>query len=322
MSLSRHLRLQAHLHMLPVLESGEEPTLVGGQAVMEGVMMRAPHSYCVAVRKPNGELITEERAIPRMSEKYPIFKYPVLRGLGTLGQAMQLGFKALMFSANAALDEGSEGKEKPKQEISSWMMTGNVIFSVGFFILLYKFVPLLLAERIAEGRFAINMVDGGLRLLIFLTFMFAISRMKDIRRVFEYHGAEHKVVFNFESGQPVNVENAQKFVTFHPRCGTSFMLVMMVIAMILYALVPIDGFWQKFAVRIALLPVIVGVSYELIRFAARRQGTLMGMLSTPGLWLQRVTTKPPDDSQAAVAVHALEGAMALEKQQGGELIIA
>jgi uncharacterized protein YqhQ len=146
--------------------------------------------------------------------------------------------------------------------------------------------------------------------------------MKDIRRVFEYHGAEHKVVFNFESGQPVTVENAQKFVTFHPRCGTSFMLVMMVIAMIFYALVPIDGFWAKFAIRIALLPVIVGVSYELIRFAARRQGSLMGMLSAPGLWLQRVTTKPPDDSQAAVAIHALQGAMALEEKQGGQLVIA
>jgi uncharacterized protein YqhQ len=321
-SIPRTLRLQAHLQMLPILESGEEPTLVGGQAVMEGVMMRAPHSYCVAVRKSSGELITEEQPIPRMSEKYPIFKYPVLRGLGTLGQAMQLGFKSLMFSANAMLDESKEGESKPKQEMSSWMMIGNVVFSVGFFILLYKFVPLLLAERMAEGRFAINMVDGVLRLAIFLTFMFALSRMKDIRRVFEYHGAEHKVVFNFESGQPVTVENAQKFVTFHPRCGTSFMLVMMVIAMIIYALVPIDGFWQKFAVRIAFLPVIVGVSYELIRFAARRQGTLMGLLAQPGLWLQRVTTKPPDDSQAAVAIHALQGAMALEEKQGGQLVIA
>jgi uncharacterized protein YqhQ len=308
--------------MLPILESGEEPTLVGGQAVMEGVMMRAPHSYCVAVRAPNGELITDQRPIPRMSEKYPIFRFPVLRGLGTLGQAMQLGFRALMFSANAALDESSQDQPKPKKELSSWMMAGNVIFSVGFFILLYKFVPLLLAERLAESRFGINMVDGLLRLAIFLTFMFALSRMKDIRRVFEYHGAEHKVVFNFESGQPVTVENAQKFVTFHPRCGTSFMLVMMVIAMIFYALVPIDGFWAKFAVRIALLPVIVGVSYELIRFAARRQGSLMGMLSAPGLWLQRVTTKPPDDAQAAVAIHALEGAMALEREQGGQLVIA
>src|SRR5262249_9195508 len=153
-------------------------------------------------------------------------------------------------------------------------------------------------------------------------FMFAISLGKEIHRVFEYHGAEHKVVFNYESGQPVNVENAQKFVTFHPRCGTSFMFVLFGIALIVYALVPVDGFWLKFAMRIAMLPVIVGLSYELIRFAAKRQGSLMGMLSAPGLWLQRITTKPPDDSQTAVAIHALEGAMALEAQQGGPLVIA
>ena len=302
---------------MPILESGEE-TLVGGQAVIEGVMMRAPHSYCVAVRKPNGELVTEEQAIPRVSEKYPIFKYPVLRGLGTLGQAMNLGMRALKFSMNAALDDG---QEKP-QEVASWMMSLNIVISVGFFIVMYKFIPLLLASRIATGRFAINMWDGVIRLVIFLTFLLVLSRLKDIRRVFEYHGAEHKVVFNFESGKPVTVENAQKFVTFHPRCGTSFLLVVMVISMIVYALLPIDGFLPKLAARIVLLPFIVGISYELIRFAAKRQGSMMGLLTAPGLWLQRVTTKPPDDSQAAVAIHALNGAMELEAKQGGELVIA
>jgi uncharacterized protein YqhQ len=309
--------------MLPVLESGEE-TLIGGQAVMEGVMMRAPHSYCVAVRKPNGELVTEEQPIHRMSEKYPIFKLPILRGLGTLGQAMGLGAKALKFSANAALDDG----ESKPVEISSWMMSMNVIFTLGFFLFMYKFVPLFLATRIGKavpdlsGRFATNMVDGVIRMAIFLTFLFLLSRLKDIRRVFEYHGAEHKVVFNYESGKPVNVENAQQFQTFHPRCGTNFLFVVMAMAMILYALLPIDGFLPKLIARVALLPLIAGLSYELIRFAARRQGTLMGLLSKPGLWLQRITTKPPDNSQAAVAIHALNGAMALEAKQGGELVIA
>jgi len=314
---SRFVRLFAHTQLMPVLESGEETTLVGGQAVLEGVMMRAPHSYCVAVRKPDGELVTEEQAIPRISEKYPIFKYPILRGLGTLGQAMTLGFRALKFSMNAMLNEGEE-----KQEVSSWMMTVNILFSLGFFVVMYKFVPLFLASRIATTRLGINMWDGVIRIAIFLTFLFLLSRMKDIRRVFEYHGAEHKVVFNFESGKPVTVENAQKFVTFHPRCGTSFLLVLMVIAMIVYAFLPIDNFWLKFAARLALLPLIVGLSYELIRFAAKRQGTLMGLLTAPGLWLQRVTTKPPDDGQAAVAIHALQGAMELEQKQGGELVIA
>ena len=317
MQFSRFVRLFAHTQLMPVLESGEETTLVGGQAVLEGVMMRAPHSYCVAVRKPDGELVTEEQAIPRISEKYPIFKYPILRGLGTLGQAMTLGFRALKFSMNAMLNEGEE-----KQEVSSWMMTVNILFSLGFFVVMYKFVPLFLASRIATTRLGINMWDGVIRIAIFLTFLFLLSRMKDIRRVFEYHGAEHKVVFNFESGKPVTVENAQKFVTFHPRCGTSFLLVLMVIAMIVYAFLPIDNFWLKFAARLALLPLIVGLSYELIRFAAKRQGTLMGLLTAPGLWLQRVTTKPPDDGQAAVAIHALQGAMELEQKQGGELVIA
>jgi uncharacterized protein YqhQ len=173
-----------------------------------------------------------------------------------------------------------------------------------------------------SSRFATNMMDGVIRMAIFLTFLYLLSRMKDIRRVFEYHGAEHKVVFNFESKKPVNVENAQKFVTFHPRCGTSFLLVVMAISMIVYALVPVDGFAARFAARIALLPVIAGLSYELIRFAAKRQGTLMGLLTMPGLWLQRITTKPPDDTEVSVAIHALEGAMELEQKQGGELVIA
>jgi uncharacterized protein YqhQ len=303
--------------LLPILESGEETTLVGGQAVIEGVMMRAPHSYCLVVRKPNGELASEERAIPRMSEKYPIFGYPVFRGLGTLGQALKLGAQAMQFSLNQTL-----GEEEKLQEIPAWMLTAQMIFALVFFVVMYKFVPLFLASRMATGRFAINMLDGGIRLGILLVFLFLISRAKDFRRMFEYHGAEHKVVFNFESGQPVSVENAQKFVTFHPRCGTSFLVVLMVIAMIVYALLPIDGFWLKLVARIALLPLIVGLSYELIRFAAKRQGTLMGMLSLPGLWLQRITTKPPDDAQAAIAIEALNGAMELEKKQGGELVIA
>jgi uncharacterized protein YqhQ len=305
------------LQLLPVLESGEETTLVGGQAVIEGVMMRAPHSYCLVVRKPNGELATEERAIPRMSEKYPIFRYPVFRGLGTLGQAMKLGAQAMQFSLSQTLAE-----DEKQPELPSWMLTVQMIFALVFFVVVYKFIPLFLASRMATGRFAINMLDGGIRMGILLGFLFLISSAKDFRRMFEYHGAEHKVVFNFESGQPVTIENAQKFETFHPRCGTSFLVVLMVIAMIVYALLPIDGFWLKLGARVALLPLIVGLSYELIRFAARRQGTLMGMLSLPGLWLQRITTKPPDDAQAAIAIEALNGAMALEEKQGGELIIA
>jgi uncharacterized protein YqhQ len=327
-SLRSSFHLFTHIQLLPVLESGEE-TLVGGQAVMEGVMMRAPHSYCVAVRKPDGSIVTEEMPLPRISDQYPIFKVPVFRGVGTLYQSMRLGLKALRFSANVALEaEEPEKGAKPSAEMSSWAITANLLFSLVFFIFLYKFVPLYLVTALGKwypvlnGRIAFNAVDGLIRMGIFLLFLYGVSRMKDIRRVFEYHGAEHKVVFNFESGQPLTVPNAQRFTTFHPRCGTSFLLVVMIVSMVVYTLIPFDGFLAKFLWRIALLPVIAGVSYELIRFAAKRRGSVLATLTAPGLWLQRITTKQPSDDQAAVAIYALEGAMALERQQGGPLVIA
>jgi uncharacterized protein YqhQ len=330
------LRLFSHFQMMPILESGEE-TLVGGQAVLEGVMMRAPHSYCVAVRKADGGMVTEELPLARMSERHKIFKYPILRGLGTLYQAMVLGGKALKFSASAALEETSvapndadakdQAAKKP-QQIPSWAFIGPLIFSLAFFIFTYKFVPLFVATRLASvwpelgGRIQFNVTDGLLRLGILLAILYGVSRFKDIHRTFQYHGAEHKVVFNFESREPVTVPNAQRFTTFHPRCGTSFLFVLFFLAIPVYALIPFDGFVAKFVCRLALLPLLIGVSYELIRFAAKRRGSLLAALTAPGLWMQRITTQAPSDDQTAVAIHALEGAMALEKSQGGELIIA
>jgi len=318
------VRLFTHIQLLPVLENGEETTLVGGQAVMEGVMMRSPHSYCVAVRKANGEIATQESPLPRLSDRYPIFKLPVIRGLGTLGSAMWLGMRALKFSADCAIGETTD----EKKESGSVAMMFQILFSLVFMIGLYKLLPLFLATQLGHrfpavgGRFAINMVDGTLRIAIFLGFMYLLSRLKEMHRVFEYHGAEHKVVFNFESGKPVNVRNAQSFVTWHPRCGTSFLVVVLIIAMICYAFLPFDNFWAKLAGRIALFPVIAGLSYEVIRFAAKKRSGLMAMLTQPGLWLQRVTTQAPSDEQTEVAIHALERAMALEAAQGGELVIA
>jgi len=210
----------------------------------------------------------------------------------------------------------------------SGAMTLQILFSLAFFIFLYKFVPLYLATwlgkayPVVNGRLAFNAVDGVIRLAIFLCFLFLMSRSKDIRRVFEYHGAEHKVVFNFESGKPVTVENAQAFTTFHPRCGTSFLLVVMVISMIVYTLIPFQGFGMKLLSRVLLLPVITGLSYELIRFAAKRRGSFLALLTAPGLWLQRITTQPPSNEQAEVAICALDHAMALESAQGGQLVIA
>lgn len=324
MNFRNFLRLSAYLQLLPVLESGEE-TLVGGQAVMEGVMMRAPHSYCIAVRKPDGTVVTEECAQPRLSEQYPIFKLPLLRGVGTLAQAMTLGVKALKFSANAALSEGDSQK---KEDVSSFQMALSVMASLGFAFVMYKVVPLLLTEAIqrwfpaVHNQVLYNLVDGVLRIGIFLSFLFLISRWQEIRRIFEYHGAEHKVVFNFESGQPVTVPNAQKFVTWHPRCGTSFLLVVMVISMLVYMALPFQGWALKLLSRFVLFPVIAGLSYEVIRFAAKKPGSLMALLTAPGLWLQKITTQPPSDDQTDVAIQALNGAMKLEESQGGVLVIA
>jgi uncharacterized protein YqhQ len=332
-------RLFTHIQLMPVLESGEE-TLVGGQAVMEGVMMRAPHSYCVAVRKPDGEIVTMETPLPRLSERYPLLGIPVLRGVATLGHAMSLGIKALKFSADVALHEearkeaarkGEEFKDSgkhPAGTVPGWLMAANLAFSLVFFLFLYKFVPLLLTEWLAnyvpavENQILFNAVDGVIRLLIFCAFLFAISRTEDIRRVFQFHGAEHKVVFNFESGQPVTVENAQRFQTFHPRCGTSFLLVVMLVSVAVYTVFPVQGFVEKFLLRLATLPLIAGLSYELIRFSAKHQGGLLAILVAPGLWLQRITTQPPSDDQAEVAIHALDRAMALEVEQGGKPVIA
>jgi uncharacterized protein YqhQ len=329
LNLRSFVRLFAHIQLLPVLENGEETTLVGGQAVMEGVMMRSPHSYCVAVRRPDGQIVTQESDLPRLSDQYPIFKLPVLRGLGTLGHAMWLGMKALKFSADTAMEAvtGKKGAVKEKETGSAAMLL-QLLFSLAFMIGLYKLLPLYLATQlghhfsVVSSRLSVNLMDGALRIGIFLGFMYFLSRMKEMHRVFEYHGAEHKVVFNFESGKPVSIGNAQSFVTWHPRCGTSFLMVVLIISMAVYAFLPIDSFWLKFVARIALLPLIVGLSYEVIRYAAKRQSGLMAVLTKPGLWLQRVTTQAPADAQVQVAIHALERAMELERAQGGVLVIA
>src|SRR5690349_6460435 len=269
--------------MLPILEAGEE-TLVGGQAVMEGVMMRAPHSYCVAVRRPNGELVTSESPLERMSEKYKIFRYPILRGWGTLYQALKLGGKALSFSAVASLEDPKEepGKNPPK-EMPAWTVAGPVVFSFLFFIFMYKVVPLYLVTRLAKlypvfnGQVASAVADGIIRLGILLILLYALSKLKDMRRMFEYHGAEHKVVFNFESGKPVSVDNAQRFTTFHPRCGTSFLVVIFLLTIPTYALIPFTGFLAKILARVVLIPILIGVAYELIFFAAKRRGSLLAL---------------------------------------------
>jgi uncharacterized protein YqhQ len=326
-SLFRHLKFLAAVQLLPALESGEETTLVGGQAVLEGVMMRSPHAWGICIRRPDGSLATHSEPLEKLSDKHPWTAWPFVRGIMTLGNAMALGFRALRYSANVQLGELTPDEEK-KTEVSGWMLTVNVIISLAFFIFMYKFVPLLAATKLKNhypafgNQILFNVVDGVIRISLFLLFIWGISLWADIRRVYQYHGAEHKTVFAFENSDSLTVPNAQKYVTWHPRCGTSFLMTVMLIAMFIYMLVPAVTFWGRFASRIALLPVIAAISYEMIRFAAKHGSSLFAVMTKPGLWLQRITTQPPDDSQVETAIVALNEAMELEKQRGGELVIA
>jgi uncharacterized protein YqhQ len=321
-------RFLVAVQLLPALESGEETTLVGGQAVLEGVMMRSPHAWAIAVRKPSGEVATHSETLDRPSEKHKWMGWPLVRGVVTLGHAMSLGFRALRFSANVALDQIPPDEKGKKFEISGWVAAVNIILSLGFFIFMYKFLPLLAATELKRidpvfgERILFNLVDGIVRLALFLLFIFGTSLMKDIRRVYQYHGAEHKTVFAFEGNDPLETNAVQKYSTYHPRCGTSFLMTVMIISILVYTLVPAATFWGKFAARIILLPVIAGLSYEIIRYAAKHRGSLFALMTAPGLWLQRITTQPPDDGQVQCAITALDQAMALEKQNGGELVIA
>lgn len=327
--LREFLKFQTALQLLPALESGEQETLIGGQAVLEGVMMRSPHAWGIAVRKPTGEMVTHSETLERPSEKKKWKGWPVIRGVMTLGQAMVLGFRALRYSANVALDEAQKD-EKPedKIEISGWLAAANIALSVGFFIFMYKLLPWLAATNLKklnaffEQQPVMALVDGFMRLALFLGFIWLTSRWKDIRRVYQYHGAEHKTVFAFENKNPLNTVEVQKYPTFHPRCGTSFLMTVMLISIAVYAMVPIKSFWGGFGIRILLLPAIAGLSYEIIRFAAKRRSSLFALMTKPGLWLQRITTQPPADDQCECAIVALDKAMELEKQRGGELVLA
>jgi uncharacterized protein YqhQ len=321
------LRFFVSLQLLPALESGEE-TLVGGQAVVEGVMMRSPHAWAIAIRKPDGQITTHSQTLVRPSEKRKWLGWPFIRGIATLGQAMKLGFVASKFSLDVGLASIAEEEGEKAPKISNWMMTVNMIFSIGFFIFMYKFVPLAAATGLKKhflalnNNFLFNLVDGAVRIALFLLFVWGISLFKDIKRIYHYHGAEHKTVFAFEDHGMPNIKQAQAYSTYHPRCGTSFLMTIMLICIFVYAAFPIQTFWGKFALRIVFLPVIASVSYELIRFSAKHGKSIFALMTKPGLWLQRITTQPPTDDQVECAIVALQQAMELEAKHGGELVIA
>jgi uncharacterized protein YqhQ len=293
--------------------------LVGGQAVIEGVMMRSPKGYSVAVRRPDGSVSRIKDVLQTAGEKWPIFKLPILRGIGVLGQALVLGIKALRYSTEVALAEEPAEKNSSSDKpapLSSWLIAGNLVLAmavnVGIFIVLPLFLTRYLQNHLGfQSHILFNALDGIFRVGMFVSFLFLISKMRDMNRVFQYHGAEHKTVFNFEARETLKIDNARKFSTFHPRCGTSFLMVVGVVSIVVFSVVHFDSIGAKLVSRIALLPLILGISYEVIRYSAKHPQSLMRWITRPGLLLQRITTQEPDDSQLETAIVALEEALTL-----------
>jgi uncharacterized protein YqhQ len=356
----------------------QKDLIVGGQAVMEGVMMRTPSAYAIACRKSDGSIVTTAEVLPKWSDKHKWLNLPVLRGGATLIQSMALGIKALNFSAEVAHSdmEAQEAKEKAKNLATQTVLAdgttnenftkapvkvtmpekiekkkpaqtagavSSIIFALVFNILLFIVAPLVLtnvlfialdwatAPEIAFGAgwfetlkayvweikpdswIAFNLIDGLVRMLFFVTMIFSMSYLKDIRRVFEYHGAEHKTVFTWEKDLDLTAVNAQQQKRQHPRCGTSFLMVVMLVAIVLFSVIKFDALWLNLVVRIALMPLVAGLSYEIIRYAAKKEsGAIFKFMTLPGIWLQNITTQEPDKAQLEVAIRALKESLKLE----------
>lgn len=272
----------------------------GGQAVIEGVMMRGPEELAIAVRKPDNEIVLEERPINSVTKRYPFLKWPFLRGTIALFESLIIGIQALTFSANQAAD----GEE---EELSNWELTITVAVAMGLGILLFVVTPASIARLlyVLKSTALIVFLEGLVRISIFLIYVLIISRMKDIQRVFQYHGAEHKVIHAYEAGDELTVANAQQHSTLHPRCGTSFLLIVMVIMIFLFSFIGKPPLLIRIAYKIVLLPVVAGISYEIIKLSGKyARSPIMKIIITPGLWLQRLTTREPDDGQVEVAIKA------------------
>ena len=388
------------------MSTPERDLIVGGQAVIEGVMMRTPNAYAIAVRKADGTIVNTAARLPKWSDKYPILKLPVLRGGAVLIQSMGLGIKALNYSANEAFADAEEAateevkvalspaviegegdfagltgavpglfpvptQKRSKDELkkgTTAATAGSIVFALIFNVLLFVAAPLLLTNAlfIAAGwatspaavsstatpgvtstpaaepenqawykdawstvrtylhpvrpSVAFNLIDGLIRMTFFLIMIVSFSLLKDIRRVFQYHGAEHKTVFTWEAGLPLTVDNARPQPRQHPRCGTSFLMVVMLVAIILFSVIKFDSLLLNFLIRLALMPLVAGLSYEIIRLSAKKESSWFFKLMTrPGVWLQNITTQEPDDKQLEVAIEALKESLKLEPKTGEPL---
>lgn len=275
---------------------------VGGQAVIEGVMMRGKTHVAVAVRQPDGEINVDVRPVNSIAERYPILKKPFLRGVVSLVESLVMGMKALSYSAQVS------GEEDEKLDSKDMALT--IAVSAGLAILLFIIIPtwsMRFITDFTQDHMALNLAEGVLRMAIFLAYIAAISSMRDIQRVFQYHGAEHKTIYTYEAGLPLKVENVRPFSTLHPRCGTNFLMIVMLISMFIFTFLGWPNLVERIASRILLMPVIAGVSYELIRYAgAHTDNPLVRVAITPGLLLQKLTTRQPDDDQIEVAIASLK----------------
>jgi uncharacterized protein YqhQ len=389
--------------------SQEKEIIVGGQAVMEGVMMRAPNSYAVAVRRQNGTIVSKSERLPKLNEQFPILRAPILRGGAVLIHSMLLGIKAINFSATVALEditaeenaaeerkrnesrpavqaaaatgafmttahaieapdqvtsrivayaksepsEANDGSRRGGKMGETTIAAGSIAFMMVFNVLLFIVAPFLLTNALfihfgwgyapqispeqtvaadatwyqavwlwfapylnpVRPSISFNLVDGVIRMLFFIVMIYGFSRLNDIKRIFEYHGAEHKTVYAWEAGEELTVANAQRYPRQHPRCGTSFLMVVMLVSIVLFSLIKFDSLIFNMLIRIALIPLIAGISYEIIRAAGRKETSrIFSIITRPGIWLQNLTTKEPSDDQLEVAIYALKESLKLEPQ--------
>lgn len=277
----------------------------GGQAVIEGVMMRAPFKYAIAVRKPDKEIILKTGKLRSLSNRIKFLKWPIFRGIINLIESLTLGLKALTYSAEQATGE--------EDKINNVEMFFTILIAFVLFILIFIALPTTIArylDKYLSSLIVYNLFEGILRIGIFLFYLYFISKIKDIKRVFEYHGAEHKVIYTYEAGEELNVDNVKKYSTLHPRCGTSFIFIVLIISILTFSLLGKQTLLLRITYRVAIIPLIAGLSYEILKLSAKHMDKIfIKWLVTPGLWFQKLTTKEPDAAQIEVAIEALKGVL-------------
>jgi uncharacterized protein YqhQ len=300
-------------------QSKIKPKSVGGQAVIEGVMMKGADSIAIAVRKPDGEIALKKQELK--SSRKTISKIPVLRGVFAFFDSMVLGVQSLMYSAEFYEEEDPKAKDKKPNALDKFMEANfiwiSVTLSIAFSVLLFILLPTVVVnifEGFTTSTIALNLLEGLVRIGIFIAYITAISGMKDIKRVFEYHGAEHKTIFCYEHGEELTVENVKKHGRLHPRCGTSFLFIVMIVSILMFSMFEWSSLFYRIVVRLALLPIVAGISYEFIKWAGKSQSKFACTMSKPGMWLQKITTREPDDSQIEVAIVALKNVLVADPE--------